>query len=361
MFPQTYRDSRAAFLDLAKTRGGLVRSRPLEGGIGRHGETLAMDMAIFGDPDAPKALLIIAGTHGLEGPPGAAVQHAFLTQMTALPKDLKIVAVHALNPWGFSHGSRTDEANIDINRNFLPFDGPLPYSPAYAQLHAAQCPDVWSDEAGAALFQTVGGIVRERGMAYLMEGMTSGQYQEPTGLNYGGVAPCWSNLTFTALAREAFRSSAQIGYVEWHSGFGDYGEVFHICHHAADSPELERAASWWGREAVTRNSDAYQGTDGLTPAYRGLLLDAFPAMVPHAQVVAATIEFGTFGNQDVLGGLMIDRWLKFGTANTSTTSREALEIEKWRIFSPVDPAWQDKVLQHGLDAQARAFRGLLDW
>jgi hypothetical protein len=38
---------------------------------------------------------------------------------------VNVVALHALNPWGFSHLSRTDEANIDLNRNFDDYGAPL--------------------------------------------------------------------------------------------------------------------------------------------------------------------------------------------------------------------------------------------
>lgn len=50
---------------------------------------------------------------------GAAVQLALLDELLALPDDVALVLVHAINPYGFAHVRRVDGQNIDLNRNFL--------------------------------------------------------------------------------------------------------------------------------------------------------------------------------------------------------------------------------------------------
>src|SRR3546814_3069819 len=59
---------------------------------------------------------------------------------------MNVVALHALNPWGFSHRSITDEANIDLNRNFTDYDQPLAQDELYPILFRAICPDDWTEE-----------------------------------------------------------------------------------------------------------------------------------------------------------------------------------------------------------------------
>ncbi len=357
----TYAAARAAFLALARERSSRLGSHVLDGKLGIEGEELALDVATFGDPAARKALLIICGTHGLEGPPGSEAQRRFIAECATIPDDVKIVAVHALNPWGFSHGSRTDDENIDPNRNFIDFAAPLPVSRAYAELHAAQCPDIWTDTAREDLTRTIIEIVQRDGLAFAMAGLTVGQYQEPTGLNFGGLQPCWSNRTFRQVVAAELGGCEKIAYVEWHSGLGDYAELFHVCLHPPGSEALERVSSWWGQEAVTRNGAAIQGTGGTAPNWQGLIMTALPKLLPAARVAGAVIEFGTFENTKVLGGLMIDRWLKFGRENRSSTDRAQLEQIKRDIFAPSDPTWRRLVSDRALAAQFKAFDGLCRW
>jgi hypothetical protein len=357
----SYAASRAAFLALAKTRSSRLSSHVLDGKRGVEGEELAVDVAIFGAPDARKALLIICGTHGLEGPPGSAAQRRFIAECGVIPDGVKIVAVHALNPWGFSHGSRTDDQNIDPNRNFIDFTAPLPVSRAYAQLHSAQCPEIWTDTASEELSRAIIEVVTREGLAFAMAGLTVGQYQEPSGLNFGGHGPCWSNRIFQRVAAEELGGCEKIAYVEWHSGLGDYAELFHVCLQPPGSEALDRASMWWGRQAVTRNGAAIQGTGGTAPNWQGLIMAALPQLLPEACIAGAVIEFGTFENTKVLGGLMIDRWLKFGGENRSSTSRAQLEQIKRDIFSPSDPTWRRLISERALAAQMKAFEGLRDW
>ena len=43
--------------------------------------------------------------------------------------------VHGLNPYGWAHGSRTNENNVDLNRNYLDHAQGHAENPVYAELH----------------------------------------------------------------------------------------------------------------------------------------------------------------------------------------------------------------------------------
>ena len=120
-FSETYAEARRRFLDLVAERGAQLESVPHPTERGADGEELAIDVATFGDPEAAKTFLVVSGTHGQEGFLGSALQLELLRDLE-IPDGVNVVALHALNPWGFSHHSRTDENNIDLNRNFLDHD-----------------------------------------------------------------------------------------------------------------------------------------------------------------------------------------------------------------------------------------------
>ena len=102
----------------------------------RDGAPLTADVAVVGDPRAPKRLLVISGTHGLEGICGSAQQVAWMLsgKVAHLARDCAVVLLHGLNPWGFEFSYRTTENNVDLNRNFIVHDCP-PENDGYAELH----------------------------------------------------------------------------------------------------------------------------------------------------------------------------------------------------------------------------------
>ena len=132
-FSPTYARARERFLDAARKRGAAVDTHvhPLKGA---EGEELAIDTALIGDPAAKALFLASSGTHGPEGFAGSACQLALLNDELpdrATERGVAILLVHAVNPFGFSHLKRTNEDNIDLNRNFNDFSRPYPANPTY--------------------------------------------------------------------------------------------------------------------------------------------------------------------------------------------------------------------------------------
>src|SRR5258708_11990298 len=76
-FPTDYGDARSRFRRAAETAGGQLRSyRNPTSGPPR--EALPCDCAWFGPEDAAKGLVIMSGTHGVEGFCGAGIQPHWL-------------------------------------------------------------------------------------------------------------------------------------------------------------------------------------------------------------------------------------------------------------------------------------------
>ncbi|TGQ30648.1 DUF2817 domain-containing protein [Mesorhizobium sp. M4B.F.Ca.ET.214.01.1.1] len=148
---------------------------------------------------------------GSEAFSGSAILTRWLSSRNDRPSDIRVVFVHAINPWAFSYRTRTDENNVDINRNFLGADpGPTPENPAYDAavylLHADP-----SDAAGVlALHRAYRAHFEANGWA--QEGQIwQGQWHRPDGFMYGGQAPSWSNVTFRRIVREHLSRATTIG------------------------------------------------------------------------------------------------------------------------------------------------------
>jgi len=117
-FAPDYTTARERFRAAARRIGAGLHALPLAA-VGPIGETLTIDIAWLGPADARAALLHTSGLHGVEAFAGSAVQHALLNDPPAIAPGCALVLVHVLNPWGMAWLRRTNENNVDLNRNFL--------------------------------------------------------------------------------------------------------------------------------------------------------------------------------------------------------------------------------------------------
>ena len=58
--------------------------------------------------------------------------------------------------------------------------------------------------------------------------MLEGQCHQPDGLFYAGKEPEWSNLLFRRIVAEHLGAARTIGFVDWHTGVGSFGEVVYL-------------------------------------------------------------------------------------------------------------------------------------
>src|ERR1700681_3685975 len=146
-FSQSYVEARDKFLAAARMRGAKLTNHVHPTKRGAPGEKLSMDFALPGSADSPGMLLLISGTHGVEGFCGSGCQVALLNDPTFIAEversGIAVLMLHALNPYGFSHLRRVNEDNADLNRNFVDFGSPLAVNRAYAEIHSMLLPATW--------------------------------------------------------------------------------------------------------------------------------------------------------------------------------------------------------------------------
>src|SRR5262249_47228175 len=112
-FSSDYFEARERFRRAADHAGWDLESHPAVA-RGPQGEELTVDVASPSAQPGSPTLLLTTGLHGPEGFFGSAVACALLRGgiWAGKPPRVRIVLVHALNPFGFSHLRRTDEDNI---------------------------------------------------------------------------------------------------------------------------------------------------------------------------------------------------------------------------------------------------------
>src|SRR6202789_4349604 len=181
-FPADYRSGRAAFIEACEEADLGVTARVHPTAKGPDGKPLFIDVATIGAREAKTALLLISGTHGVEGYFGSGVETGLLREGLArrAPKGAKIVVLHALNPYGFAWNRRVNEDNADINRNFVDHKNP-PANAAYDALADDIAPKEISDETMARANERLIAYAREHGPFALQEAISRGQYRHADG------------------------------------------------------------------------------------------------------------------------------------------------------------------------------------
>jgi hypothetical protein len=354
-FSKTYSEARAKFVDAAaRTCGALERISYPENGP--DGEELSCDVAWFGPRDAERVLVLISGTHGVEGFCGSGAQIATLRrgETTGLPAGLAVLMIHAINPYGFAWSRRVTHENVDLNRNWVDFDQPPPTNAAYDALHAVLCPSEWTDASRAAGDAAIGVFVRQYGEAALQRAVSGGQYDHPSGIFYGGRAPTWSRQTQTALFKHYLHQARKVAILDYHTGLGPWGFATQIVTHTRTSPQFARAARWFGAATAS----IYDG-DSISAAIAGDGLSAASSIVPQAEVTALALEVGTLPPDRVLEALCADAWLH-AHGEPGSLQGCAIRSQVRDAFFGDSDDWKGMVVGQSLLACRQAAFGLLE-
>jgi len=304
-FSADYPEARAKFLKAAADAGGALEA-VFHPERGPDGGELATDIAWFGPNDAPAVLVMISGTHGVEGFCGSGAQIDWLRRggAASLPAGVAVLMIHAVNPYGFAWLRRVTHENVDLNRNWIDFAQPLPTNPGYAALADAICPAEWTPEAQAASFQVLGGFIAKNGMMAMQQAISGGQYSHPKGVFFGGAGPTWSRTTQTAIFDHYLKGAARVGIIDYHTGLGPWGYGEQIITDLVGSPGFDRARRWYGAVVTSPSSGTSTSADIV-----GDGLAAAPLLLAHAEVTGMALEVGTQETMTVLGALRADAWL----------------------------------------------------
>lgn len=352
VFPDNYTDARALWrqhlFDLRMPAG--LHTFTVTGAA-PDGTPLATDSAWLGPQAATRVLVIICGTHGIEGFAGTAVICDMLAGLAhkSLPADLAILCVHALNPWGYAWHRRCDADGIDLNRNCIDFDQPLPQNPGYDELRP------WLFEADSRhRQQAFQAYIDAHGQTAFEIAVSGGQYHDPYGPFYGGLAPCHGRRVVETLMVDYQLGERRLAVIDVHTGLGTWGHGEIICDHPPGSDGEATAQRWYG-DACTLPA---LGTSSSVPKV-GLLDYAWHAIMP-AGSCYITLEYGTQPTRELIEVLLRDHrfWAEHGAAAPRHREYPAL-VEGMRAhFCPDDPAWRLQVLQQGRHVIRQAMHGL---
>lgn len=350
-FSQDYSDARAGFISDAHSMELEVSSlrHPLNG---PEGEKLYTDHCWIGDPDAGRVLVLISGTHGVEGFCGSAAQRDALQiwNRHKLPKNVAILMIHAINPHGFAWLRRVTEDNIDLNRNFVDFSQPLPQNEGYVHLAEALLGPV--DDRSAQ--EKLDAYANEHGEAALYRAIIAGQYTHPNGLFYGGTEPCWSRLQIEHLIEIYGLPQRQcVGVIDFHTGLGPFGYGDPLCDLPLESKGADTCRKWYGDSlslGPTGKTTSYASSGLSDYGWHRLLGD---------RLAHIALEFGTYDLVSLFSALKADHRLHAqGAVDWHAPEVQAVKNNLKNFFFPNQKAWKEMVLFRSRQVINQAITGL---
>lgn len=344
-FPKDYRSGRAAFIAAAEGADLGVTTRVHPSAKGRDGAPLFLDTATIGPREATRALLLISGTHGVEGYFGSGVETGLLREDVAarVPEGAKLVMLHALNPYGFSWDRRVNEDNADVNRNFVNHAIP-PVNDDYANLADAIAPKDISAEAMKAANARLKDYAKAHGDFALQTALSTGQYAYPDGIYFGGAARSWSSLMLEDVLREELAGVENLTVIDFHTGLGESGAAEMIVEDQPDSPAYARAKAIWGA-AVQSTADG----GSLSAPLTGTIDAAMESWMAGRTLTFAALEVGTRPVRDVFDALRKDNWLH-SHGGLDHPEADAIKRQIRAAFYPDTDDWKRQVWDHATRA-----------
>lgn len=302
---------------------------------------LCCDAYWLGDTTASRVLVLISGTHGVEGYAGSAVQRFVLQALAArdarLPEDTAVLMVHALNPWGMRWARRCDEQGIDTNRNFVDFDKlPEPAAEFPALLKAFEIQDAHERRRELHTLALAWGQRRYE------EVLSGGQYQADWAPFYGGRHAGFARRCVEAMTEQWQLADREQVVIDLHTGLGPWGFGELISDHPSGAAANDYAYRLFGPAvACTHDGESY------SVPKRGLLDFHWHRMM-QARGCFLTLEFGTYGTEALFRVLLDDHrfWLT-RDGSTHPDAYSPVQNAMLRHFCPNERFWQQSVLWRG--------------
>lgn len=351
IFPGSYATARGQLLSLVE-RAAFTQAQHkayLCPGTTPNGERLVTDTIWLGNAYATKVLVLLTGTHGVEGFVGSAVALDHIGLMASgqveIASDTAVLVAHALTPWGYAWLRRCDEDGVDLNRNAVDFSKPLPENLGYELLRT----DLFSDDKAQRQTHCTE-FEQQHGRSALEIAISGGQYSDPTGPFYGGTRPAHGRLVTEDLIQHYQLHTRDLAVIDLHSGLGPYGYGEIICDHHPSSPGTRIAQAWYG-ESVTLPA---LGTSSSVP--KSGLMDYAWHDIMNERSCHVTLEFGTYSTDQLFEVLLRDHQLWAQQDNPAKRLKHCSLMRQH--FCPDDEGWKALVLFRARQVIAQALKGL---
>ena len=186
-------------------------------------ENLSNDkIVIKSKKDVKNRLVISIGLHGIEGYVGHASLISFFDNILAtLGDETEVVIYHGINPFGMKHFRRTNENNVDLNRNFST-NKFTSENKEYENIEYFFTPKKYKTKKTANLrfYGSLTKLIAKYGVTALKEATLLGQKSLPNGVYYSGDTYQESTRYMLSEIPKILLDIEKVVWIDLHTGYG---------------------------------------------------------------------------------------------------------------------------------------------
>lgn len=314
-----------------------------------------IDYLFFGKRSFENLVIIQSGTHGIEGHTGSGVENFLIDYLQDKKiKNTSFLFIHGINPYGFSKNRRTNQNNVDLNRNFVidktSFKESNPgYDTINDFLNPTSLAEVNFFEKLQFHFSSVV-LIAKHSKDTLKRAILKGQYNHATGVYFGGNDYQPEFFTLNDIWNQFAPSFKKVLLVDIHTGYGERGRL-HFLANASNSEDADSLRKIFHKNKIDFGNDKefYQVSGDITSYFQKKYSS------PERKAYALAFEFGTLDSQTTLGSIdslyrMIKENQGFQHQFHSDSDKTNLENIFLDMFYPKDFSWRDQVLAQSKSA-----------
>lgn len=326
--------------------------------IGPDGESLRVDCSWIGADDADRVLVLVSGTHGVEGFCGSGIQVDWLRRNRDAydVNGVAVLLIHALNPYGFAWDRRVTSEGADLNRNFVDFAA-LPSNPLYPEIANLLLPEELDEETVAAAENALAAWRSEHGELNFQIARKSGQFADPRGMFYGGTEPTEARLTLERIAADFGLADRRfVSVLDFHTGLGPFGYGEAQSEHEPTSASHAIATEVFGPSLTS----PALGTSFSVPLH-GTMQSFWDRLIPDGRHLYICLEFGTFDQEASRIAYRMDHWHHgHGGGDPHSAFGRAIRGRMRDHFYPDRPDWREMILMRARQVIGQALDHLRD-
>ena len=338
-FSSDYAQARQYFREAAKALDARLESLTLKA-RGPNNLLLTIDIAWLGATLPRRVIVHQSGVHGVEGFAGSAIQLRIMSNPPKLRNDTALIFVHAFNPYGMSWLRRTNEYNVDLNRNCLlegeNWSGATEGYRKFNTLINPTSPPTFDFFKFKALLS-----ILRFGFSALKQAIALGQYDYPNGLFYGGAKLEQGPALYKAWLNDRLKFVSRILVIDVHTGLGKWGQENLFLEPPFCAQKRQQLTQLWNKPiklADRENSPGYK--------IRGSLSNLFVDQFNQGSAVYLVQELGTYSALEVIHALREENRCHF-FSETHVNHPAKLKLKK--VMCPPSNSWRRQILDNGVE------------
>lgn len=258
-------------------------------------DDLSIDIiTIKSKKETKNRLVLSTGLHGVEGYVGhSCIKSFFKYLIEVLSPNTEVIIYHGINPFGMKNYRRTNENNVDLNRNFSKNN----FSSSNKGFETIQyffIPKVYRSPKTANLhfYTSLAKLLAKHSVAILKESTLMGQKTLKKGLCYSGEENQVSTKFMLAEIKKVVEEIENIVWIDLHTGYGPRYQMSVVNSQYEKTTTSEMVEKINYPLILGLNADDFYEIDGdmLEKTY-----NIHKKSKSKAKLYATCFEFGTLG------------------------------------------------------------------